>query len=34
VFSFWMGEQREKKILGGAGSQKTPAIGNMVQTTT
>jgi hypothetical protein len=34
VFSFWMGEQREKKILGGTGSQKTPAIGNMAQTTT
>jgi hypothetical protein len=31
VFSFWMGEQREKKILGGSGAAKTPAIGTMVQ---
>jgi hypothetical protein len=30
VFSFWMGEQREKKILG-AGSKVTPAIGALTQ---
>jgi hypothetical protein len=30
VFSFWMGEQREKKILG-ANTKKTPAIGALAQ---
>jgi hypothetical protein len=30
VFSFWMGEQRDKKILG-VNTQQTPAIGNLAQ---
>jgi hypothetical protein len=33
VFSFWMGEQREKKILG-AGVKATPAIGAVPQPST
>jgi hypothetical protein len=32
VFSFWMGEQREKRILGN-GTQLTPAIGTAAQST-
>jgi hypothetical protein len=31
VISFWMGEQREKKVLGGNAASKTPAIGTMAQ---
>jgi hypothetical protein len=34
VFSFWMGEQREKRILGGDAKSKTPPIGSLPQTAT
>jgi hypothetical protein len=34
VFSFWMGEQREKRILGAAYRTPTPAIGTVSQSST